>query len=328
MIKQHRHQQLEAIGEPESAFEARAAAAFEEAAAVLEEPAVVFDEPEIVLQEQGTLVKMPVAFTPTDLQPLIDAWRSTVGSDPPHAVRVNLDERFVLFLEQPSTWDPAGWPRRFDVIDVSSEPVLPRLSLPDGWRADEIVPGCGYVFRPLHSTLIRAVEPGGTMDRAGLVAGDRLKAIDGTPVATEDQVRERFSAWLKEKKPLFAKRREVEITYERAGETKVARVVPGTWHSPTGFVAALGYETDTESADVVTPSELVYLALESVRQLAGEMPVAMEALVVPRVPVSGPDSESESESHSDPEPESESKAKYYQEFEAGSEFVNEGVTEE
>jgi membrane-associated protease RseP (regulator of RpoE activity) len=265
------------------------------------------EEPVVIAEPVG-LVEEPVAFTPTDLQPLIDAWRSTVGSDPPYTVRVNLDERFVLFLDQPSTWEPAGWPRRFDVIDVSSQPVVPRLSLPDGWRADEIVPGCGYVFRPLRSTLIRAVEPGGTMDRAGLVAGDRIKAIDGTPVATEDEVRERFAAWLGEKKALFAKRREVEITYERAGHIHVARVVPGTWQSPTGFVPALGYETDTESLDVVTPSELVYLALESVRQLAGEMPVAMQALVVPRVPVSVPESDLG--------------------FEAGTESVNEGVTEE
>jgi len=241
-------------------------------------------------------VEEPVAFTPTDLQPLIDAWRSTVGSEPPHTVRVTLDERFVLFLDQPSVWEPACWPRRFDVIDLSSEPVLPRLSLPEGWRADEIVPGCGYVFRPLHSTLIRTVEPGGTMDRAGLVAGDRLKAIDGAPVATEDQVRERFMAWLGEKKALFAKRREVEIAYERTGETRVTRVAPGTWQSPTGFVPALGYETDTEAADIITPSELIYVALETVRQLAGEMPVAMQAQVVPRVPVSGPESAPETES--------------------------------
>jgi hypothetical protein len=238
--------------------------------------------------DQSGELEATVPFTPTDLQPLIDAWHSTVGSDPPRMVRATLDERFVLFFDQPATWDPLGWPRRFDMVDLSSEPVLSRLSLPEGWRVDEIVPGCGYVFRPLHSTLIRRVEPGGTMDRAGLTAGDRLKAIDGMPVATEDQVRDRFTAWLAEKKALFAKRREVEITYEHGGETLVARVVPGTWQSPTGFVAALGYETDTEVADVVTPSELVYLALECVRQLAGAMPVAMAAQVVPRVPAAQP----------------------------------------
>jgi membrane-associated protease RseP (regulator of RpoE activity) len=240
---------------------------------------------------EGGALDEPIAFTPTDLQPLIDAWRSTVGSDPPRTVRVTLDERFVLFLDQPNAWEPQGWPRRFDLVDLSSEPVVSRLVLPEGWRADEIVPGCGYVFRSLHSTLIRSVEPGGTMERAGLTAGDRLKAIDGTPVATEDQVRERFSAWLAEKKALFAKRREVEIVYERAGETAVTRVVPGTWQSPTGFVAALGYETDTEAADVVTPSELVYLALEAVRQLAGAMPVAMTAQVLPRTPDAQPAAE-------------------------------------
>jgi hypothetical protein len=77
--------------------------------------------------------------------------------------------------------------------------------------------------------------------------------------------------------------------------------VPGTWQSPTGFVPALGYETDTESADIVTPSELMYVALESVRQLAGAMPATMQAQVVPRVPVSHPESEAASE-ESEPEP--------------------------
>jgi len=246
--------------------------------------AVVAADAEVAPIADGAAGDPSIPFTPTDLEPLIEAWRSTVGSDPPKTVRVTLDERFNVFLEQPHAWEPHGWPRRFDLIDITSEPVVARLSLPDGWRADEIVPGCAYVFRPLHSTLIHSVEPGGTMDRAGLVAGDRLRAIDGTPVATEDQVRERLAMWLAEKKPLFAKRREVEITYERAGATAVTRVVPGTKQTPTGFVAALGYETATEATDVVMPSELVYLAIEAVRQLAGAMPADMRALVVPREP--------------------------------------------
>jgi membrane-associated protease RseP (regulator of RpoE activity) len=226
-----------------------------------------------------------IPFTPIDLEPLLDAWRGTVGNVPPSTVRVTLDERFNLFLQQPEAWEPHGWPRRFDLVDVTSEAIVSRLTLPEGWRAEEIVPGCAYVYRSLHSTLIRSVEPGGTMDRAGLVAGDRLRAIDGTPVATEDDVRDRLALWLAEKKPLFAKRREVEITYERAGKSAVARVIPGTIQSPAGFIPALGYVTDTEESDVVTPSELVYLAIEAVRQLAGAMPAQMRALVIAGEPV-------------------------------------------
>ncbi len=229
-----------------------------------------------------------IEFGPTDLEPLLDAWRSTVDSEPPQVVRVTFDERFVLLLERPRSWEPPGWLRRFDLLDLTSEPVVERLALPEGWRSDEIVPGCAYVFLPRRSTLIGTVEPGGTIERAGLRAGDRILAIDAVPVATEDDVRARLAAWLAEKKPLFAKRREVEIEFERAGERLSARVVPATLQTPLGFTAPLGYETGYEDGDVVTPSEVAYVAIEAVRQLAGGMPLAMQARVVPREPEAVP----------------------------------------
>ncbi len=227
----------------------------------------------------------PISFSPNDLGWLLGAWRQIVGSDPPYVLRVTLEERFVLLLEQPEAWNPHGWPRAFDILDLTSEPMLPRLTLADGWRADEIVPGAVHFSRPRHSALIHAVESGGTMERAGLQPGDRILKIDGVAVATEEDVRARFVDWLGEKKPLFAKRREVEIEYARGGETLVARVVPGTLQTTSGFVPVLGYETETEASDTITPSETAYVAFEAIRQLAGGLPMRMFALILPRDPM-------------------------------------------
>ncbi len=226
-------------------------------------------------------VQGPISFGPTDLGPLLGAWRSLVGSDPPYALRVTLDERYVLVLEQPRGWNPQDWPRSYDLLDLTAEPLLPRLTPAEGWRADEIVPGCVHVMRPRRSTLVRSVEPGGTIERAGLQPGDRILSIDGVPVVTEDDVRERFAAWFTEKKALFAKRRDVEITYSREGETHVVSVLPGTVQTASGFAPVIGYETGNEPGDTITPSETAYVAFESLRQLQGGLPLRMYALIVP-----------------------------------------------
>lgn len=109
--------------------------------------------------------------------------------------------------------------------------VVPRKNPPEGQGATGIVFGDGR----LSDVTIRAVEPNSSAAQAGLQGGDRVLAIDGTPIEAFAQAQGMMTA---------AQGSDVTFTVERNGETLDLRMAV-----PQPSVLITNVNPDTAAAD-------------------------------------------------------------------------------
>lgn len=118
----------------------------------------------------------------------------------------------------------------------------------------------------IHTTTIGWVQPGSPGDKAGLKPGDKIVAIDDTPVTSWDEpvdsVKERIA---------FSKEAQIKFTVERPGEAKPLdlragfEVEPGTLFSRKGLrTVGLIWASETKVDDVLkgSPAEVAGLKAE------------------------------------------------------------------
>src|SRR5271165_728400 len=120
------------------------------------------------------------------LSEFVAVWQSTTGTN--LVMHVESGNGVIAMFDTPRTWDADGWPRNFKIVHPPDPLASTKLRLPDRWRAIPAADRLTFAFRERMSTRVRAVDPGGTMARAGVRDGDRIVRVDGREVASEERV--------------------------------------------------------------------------------------------------------------------------------------------